>query len=746
MMKRVPAALAVFIWAGFLFAQDVPLSAGLDPRIEGVYEMEVPGSGKVVLQIYGKEGVLRTLEAGDRAVTIWERAQKGGLTFTKSSERNGTFVLTFLKETLGTETAFRVVNEKAGLDLTGKRISGIADVAADPASPSDRLGYFERHYRKTEYQIPMRDGARLYTQVYAPLDTTEPHPIVLYRTPYGIEPYGDLFSHATVPSLWFAKEGYIIVGQDIRGRSLSEGEFNYLAPDIPDKGTDSDVDESSDAYDTIEWLLATVPNHNGRVGVWGSSYPGFTAAMAAIDAHPAVKAVSPQAPMSDLFLGDDGHHYGAFYLAHYARYSYGIWRNREEPAPFRGRYFETETPDAYAYYLGLGTLKTISSTIFSEPNGMWDAAMAHETYDGYWQARSIYQHLRNITPAMLIVGGWYDAEDLLGTLKTYKTIETHNPGIKNILVMGPWIHSGWNLIPGRPAKMGVFDFAGTIARFQEKVELPFFNYYLKDTGEPDLPEAFVYDTGKNEWRSYTAWPPGESSRFDWFLAADNHLSPGSAVMTGDAYDAYVSDPADPVPYTREPKIRNDMGVAYNVEYFVEDQRFLADRSDVLRYTSEAMREDITVAGPVTAELYVSTTGTDADWVVKVIDVYPDDAPDPADNPDSVSMGGYQRLVRGEIMRGKFRNSFSEPEPFVPGKVTKVAFELPDVMHTFKKGHRIMVQVQSSWFPLFDRNPQTFCNIRKAGAEDFQKATHRVYHSREYPSHVSLNIVPSERME
>ncbi len=742
-LQSLTVAMFVFLFfQSLLYPQTKPEDiTNKYPEIEGIYELKIQDVATVAFQIYFKNGMLRTLEE-DGDLTVWDFVPDRELQFTTTSKRDGTFLLTFLEDDQGKFTRFHVGNEKVKLDAYGVKTAAFDDEKADPSSRCDRLGYFERHYHKSEYQIPMRDGIRLFTQVFSPLDSSEKHPIILARSPYGIRPYGEQFTHQTFPSLLFAKENYILVYQDIRGRSMSEGTFNELAPYIKDKKSSSDVDESSDAYDTIEWLLKNVPNHNEKVGVWGSSYLGFTAAMAAIDAHPAVLAVSPQAPCADTFLGDDGHHYGAFYLVHYASWVYSVWRNREEPAPFRWRYINYGTPDGYAFYLELGTLKNISAKIFKEENKPWNDAMAHETYDSYWKSRSIYPHLRRIKPAILTVGGWYDAEDLLGTLQTYKSIEKQKPGLQNTLVMGPWRHSGWNMIQRWDENMGVFSFTGTRAYFQEKIELPFFNYYLKGKGTLDLHEAHVFDTGTNQWESYDTWPPVQAKEKKLYFSDKSRLVfNGNSPKTKTSYDEYLSDPAKPVPYTLQPSLKP--GPSYNLDYFVEDQRFAASRPDVLVYVSEPLSEDIKVAGPITAELYVSTTGTDADWVVKVIDVFPGDAPDPKNNPQNVRMGGYQRLIRGDIIRGKFRNSFEKPEPFIPGQVTEVKFELPDILHTFLEGHRIMVQVQSSWFPLFDRNPQRFCNIRQANEEDFQKATHRVFRAPQYPSGIHLKVFPKE---
>jgi len=535
--------------------------------------------------------------------------------------------------------------------------------------------------------------------------------------------------------LYFAKENYILVYQDIRGMSMSEGTFELMRPYKREKTCAADVDESSDAYDTIEWLLKNVPHHNGKVGVWGISYPGYSAAMAAVSAHPAVLAVSPQAPLADPFLGDDGHHNGALYLAHYANWLYSVGQPRKGPSTEQLPRLRYPTPDGYSFFLQLGPLTNITAKVLGSENRPWNDAMAHETYDAYWKSLSIYPLLLDIKPAILTVGGWYDAEDLLGTLLTYKTIEKNNPGLPNTVVLGPWAHGRWNLIAGGTEDRGVFPFSGTRTYFQEKIELPFFNYYLKGKGTLTLPEAVVFETGTDQWRSYESWPPVEAKEKKLFFTNTGGLSFDQPTESPDAgFDEFLSDPAKPVPYTMQTTPR------YYRDYFVEDQRFAAFRPDVLVYTGEILTEDVTITGPVKAELYVSTTGTDADWVVKIIDVYPDDAPDPKTNPGNIRMGGYQRLVRGDIIRGKFRRSFEKPEPFVPNRVTKVEFELPDVQHTFLKGHRIMAQVQSSWFPLFDRNPQTFCNIRAAVEADFRTASHRVYLTAQYPSGVRLLVL------
>jgi hypothetical protein len=704
------------------------------PEIEGVYEFQL-GQRTTVVQMYFKDGALRHVATGNTESTKWDPVAGSEPTFKTVHPEQGTYLLEFLKDEKGHLSKFRIINETAKMDVIATKKGALDDNVADPSSPVDRLGYFERHYRKSEHMVPMRDGVRLFTQVYNPVDESELHPIIIFRTPYGTPPYGETFTHMTIPSLYFLKENYILVFQDIRGRFMSEGTFQFCSPYKADKKSAADVDESSDAYDTVVWLLQNIPHNNGKVGVWGISYPGFTAAMAALSSHPAVLAVSPQAPGADLFLGDDGHHNGALYVAHYANWLYSVGQARKGPTSEPAPRLLYPTPDGYSFFLRLGPLANITAKVMGSENRPWNDAMAHETYDAYWKALSIYPHLHDIKPAILVVGGWYDAENLGGALGTYKTIEKLNPGLQNTIVMGPWAHGRWNLLAGGSEDRGVFSFSGTRAYFQQKIELPFFNYYLKGKGTLDLPEAVVFETGTDQWRIYETWPPADSKKKTLFLTDNGRLSFEPATDSSSAdFDEYISDPVKPVPYTSRTVTQ------YHRDYFVEDQRFAASRPDVLVYSGEPLAEDLTIAGPIQAELYVSTTGTDADWVVKLIDVYPDDAPDPKNNPMNIRMGGYQRLIRGDIIRGKFRNSFERPEPFVPGRVTRIAFELPDVQHAFLKGHRIMVQVQSSWFPLFDRNPQKFCNIRAAEEADFRKAVHRVYHTARYPSAIMFRVL------
>jgi putative CocE/NonD family hydrolase len=610
----------------------------------------------------------------------------------------------------------------------------------DPNFAASLLGmnriYTMQNYEKLEYTIPMRDGKKLFTQVYSPIDSTQQYPIILFRTPYSVLPYGEeKLNYRTVlgPTMAFTKEGFIFVYQDVRGKFMSEGEYVDVRPHKPLKKLSADFDESSDTYDTIEWLIHNT-NNNGRVGIWGVSYPGFYSTMAVIDAHPALKAASPQAPIADWFIDDDFHRNGAFYLLQAVNFMRN-WAYRPQPSQTRpGSVLAYRKPNLYDFLLEVGPVAKIDELYFKGRIPMWTQMMEHGTYDDYWKAMNILPHLKNIRPAVLTVGGWYDAEDLYGPLKTYATIEDNNPGADNRLVMGPWYHGGWR---GQgPERLGdVLVYNASAGRyFQDNVLFPFFMYHLKEEGGPDPTEAYVYETGTNVWQLYSQWPPEDVVGRELYMHKDGALSFEEPTEVGkDIFDEFLSDPAKPVPHLGTTITR------WSYDFMHADQRYAATRPDVLVYKSPVLKEDVTLAGPIQAELFVSTTGTDADWVVKLIDVYPDNARDPVPNPTRVRMGGYQTLVRGEIMRGKFRNGFDRPEPFVPGEVEKVAFELQDVNHTFLKGHRIMVQVQSTWFPLFDRNPQKFMDIYQAEAKDFQKAFHRVYLSQDYPSHLKVNV-------
>ena len=589
-------------------------------------------------------------------------------------------------------------------------------------------------YEKIEQLITMRDGVKLFTSIYIPRDKSHSYPIMLNRTPYSVAPYGKDVKSSLGPSVLFQNEKYIFVYQDVRGKFMSEGEYVNVRPHKPQKSGKQDIDESSDTYDTIDWLIKNLPNNNGRIGMWGISYPGFYAAMGLIDAHPALKAASPQAPIADWFIGDDFHHNGALFLPHGFNFLSVFGQPRPQLTTEFPPRFAHGTPDGYTFFLNMGPLANADKKYLKGQVAFWNEMMEHPNYDAFWQARSTLPHLKNIKPAVMTVGGWFDAEDLYGALNTYKTIERVNPGIYNTLVMGPWFHGGWSRAEG--------DFLGDIhfgsktsAYYRENFELPFFNCLLKDKCNRKLPEALVFETGSNLWRMYESWPPPGVQQRDLYFQTDGGLSfQTPATSAKQDFDEYVSDPDRPVPYI------NGTAIGMTREYMIEDQRFASRRPDVLVYQTQPLSETVTVAGPLKATLYVSTSGTDADYIVKLIDVLPNDTPDNDPNPSGVKMGGYEMLVRGEPMRARFRNSFEKPEAMVPNQVTKIEFTLPDVNHAFRKGHRIMVQIQSSWFPLVDRNPQKFVNISRATEEDFQKAVQRIYRSGDQASRLTLNVI------
>jgi uncharacterized protein len=593
------------------------------------------------------------------------------------------------------------------------------------------------NYSKSEHQIAMRDGKKLFTIVYAPKDTSRSYPFLIERTPYSAGPYGtEAYRNSLGPSPAAMQEGYIFAYQDVRGTFLSEGEFEDVRPFIPNKKSKNEIDEASDTYDTIDWLVKNIPN-NGRVGVYGISYPGFYATMAALAAHPAVKAVSPQAPVTDLFLGDDDHHNGALFL--FESFTFQIFFGLPRPQPTANQFkpFDMGTPDGYAFFLREGPLAQLRQKYFKDQNKFWNDVFNHGSYDEFWQARTPLPHLKNVQPAVLTVGGWFDAEDLYGPLHVYAAIEKNNPGAHNMLVMGPWCHGCWSR--GLGDSFGNIRFeVKTGEWYREQLELPFFNFYLKDKGEfshsAKGADVWAFRTGANEWKSFAEWPPKEAQAKTVYFQANGKLSFNAPDETKEAFDEYLSDPSKPVPFT------NTVTNNRNANYMIEDQRFAATRPDVLVYTTETLTEDLTLAGPITADLFVSTMGTDADFVVKVIDVYPDNAPNNSPAGAQVKMGGFQMLLRGEVMRGKFRNSFSKPEPFTHNQPAEVKFTLQDVHHTFKAGHKLMVQVQSSWFPLVDRNPQKFVDIYRASAADFQKALHRLYRYGKLSSHLQVGVL------
>jgi len=618
------------------------------------------------------------------------------------------------------------------LALTG----GLLLAQPSPESSKEaagRLAYIKAHYTKSEHLIPMRDGIRLFTAVYAPKDRSQTYPLLLNRTPYSLRPYGvDQYRGSLGHGDAYMREGFIFVYQDVRGRNRSEGEFVHVRPVIPpEKRGPKDIDESTDTYDTIEWLLKNVPNHNGRVGIYGISYPGFYAAMGAVGAHPAMKAVSPQAPVTEWFIGDDFRHNGALFLTHAFNFLAMFGRGRPPEGIAAWPRFDYGTPDGYDFHIRTGALQNYEEKYFRGEISFWKDLLNNDTYSDFWKSRDPRPHLKSITPAMLTVGGWFDAEDVFGPLRMYESAERQSPGATNLLVMGPWHHGAWSR-PGYDRLGDVRFHQDTSKFYQEKIEFPFFLHHLKDKGEgARLPEAYVFETGRNEWHALPAWPPKEAKPRTFYFGENGKLADGKPSGAADAFDEYVSDPAKPVPFVGY--ITNIM----TIDYMVADQRFAARRPDVLVYETEPLDQDLRVAGPLKAKLHVSVTGTDADFVVKLIDVYPNDYPDNTPNPANIRMGGYQQLVRGEPFRGKFRKSLEKPEPFKPGQMDVVEFELPDVFHTFRRGHRLMVQVQSSWYPLVDRNPQKFMPIQDAKATDFIKATHRVYRSASAPSSLTV---------
>lgn len=589
----------------------------------------------------------------------------------------------------------------------------------------------KENYTKAEYRIPMRDGKLLYTVVYSPRDTSQTYPLLIWRTPYSCAPYGP-GKYRSLPTE-LAKEKFIFVFQDVRGRFMSQGKFVNMRPYIPHK-KGKQIDESSDAFDTVDWLIKNIKNNNGKAGMYGISYPGFYAAMACIDAHPALKAVSPQAPIANWFIDDDMHHHGALSLQMFFDFFsvFGVKRDSLTTRwPARPAY---PSPDAYTFFRRLEPLSQIDKKYFHKKIAFWEKVKAHPNYDEFWKKRNTLPHFKNIKPVVMVVGGWYDSEDLYGTIHTFKSIYNKNPGATNYFVMGPWPHGWWARFNGD--RLGDISFGSrTGVYFRKQIQLPFFKYYLKGKGNFNQARAKMFNTGSLQWHSFRQWPPQNITKEKLFLAADESLTFHNPVSKKVQYDEYVANPLKPVPYTAK---FIDSRQMYYRPYMNEDQRFAYTRPDVLVFQTKPLQHEITIAGPLLADLYVSTSGTDADWVVKIIDVYPDNTPNPHPNPTHVEMGGYQALVRADILRGKYRNNLTHPQPFVPGKVTEIKLPLQDVFHTFKKGHRIMVQIQSSWFPFFDSNPQTFTDIYNATKKDFKNAVQRVYFSKQYPSNIKFN--------
>ena len=570
-------------------------------------------------------------------------------------------------------------------------------------------------YIKIERMIAMRDGVKLFTSIYAPKDTSQNYPVLMQRTPYSVAPYGEQnFRRRLGPNAVFANEKYIYVYQDVRGRYMSEGVFQEMTPAIDNKQSNKDIDESSDTYDTIDWLLKNIKHNNGKVGIYGISYPGFYATASLPNAHPAIKAVSPQAPVTDEFEGDDAYHRGAFFMMDNFSFMNFFDHPRNKPQQ-RNAFINPNIgiTDVYDFYLKTGAIKRLNELYFHNQSKIWNEYLEHPTKDAYWQARNIRPHLVNIKPATLVVGGWFDAEDMFGALHTYEAIEKQNPVNDNRIVMGPWTHGAWESRDW--SSFDTYDFNTNTSAYFQQLEFNFFNYYLKGKGNFEAKEATVFVTGTNEWISFDAWPPKEATPIKWLLNENHQLLLKSGAIKG--VDEYISDPANPVPYINK-KSSDRLS-----EYMSADQTFASQRNDVVYYESEALNDDITICGPITANLFVSISGTDADFIVKIIDVLPEN--------------NMQRLVRAEVLRGKFRNSWENPEPFTPNKITPIKLVLNDAAHTFLKGHKIMVQIQSSWFPLVDRNPQQFMNIPAADDSDFKKATIKIYHDDAHPSSIEV---------
>lgn len=600
--------------------------------------------------------------------------------------------------------------------------------------------WVRENYTKKEYNITMRDGVKLFTTVYAPKNNSEKHPFLITRTPYSCAPYGeDKYQSRLWNFHWkeYLKEGYILVFQDVRGRWMSEGTFMDVRPFNPNKKSKKDIDEASDTYDAVDWLVKNIPNNNGNVGVFGTSYPGFYSTMAALSGHSAIKAVSPQAPVTEWFKGDDFHHNGAFMLCDAFNFYSGFGQPRPKPTTIGPKEFKHYTNDIYKYYLEVGALKNFSK-LMGDSILFWNDLMNHPNYDEWWKARDARVGCKNVKPAILTVGGLFDAEDCYGAWRLYEAIEKQSPTTNNKIVMGPWFHGGWS--KGDGSFLGNVRFSSKTSNyFQENIEIPFFNYHLKGKGNIDqLAEASIFFTGENKWRSLAAWPPKEMTPTPIYFNENGFLSFNKSA-TQNSSTNYISDPAKPVPYTE------DVLNGRTREYMTDDQRFASRRTDVITFKTSVLENDLTLAGTIIADLKVAISTTDADFVVKVIDVFPDGfvydtLVYTSDKENDYLMDGYEMLVRGEIMRGRYRNSFEKPEAFEPNKITTVKFELPDVAHTFKKGHRLMIQVQSTWFPLADRNPQQFVDIYHCDDKDFIKSEIKLFHDEINASSIILPVL------
>lgn len=595
--------------------------------------------------------------------------------------------------------------------------------------------FIVENYKKSEVYIPMRDGTKLFTSIYVPKKDGEQYPILLNRTPYGVKPYGIEpadYKKDLGPNMRLTRDLYIYVYQDVRGKYMSEGAFINMTPHNQVNADGETINESTDTYDTIDWLLENIKNNNGKVGQWGISYPGFYTAAGMIDSHPALVAASPQAPIADWFF-DDFHHHGAFFLPHTFNFFSTFGQPKHGPTKESVPKFIHGTNDGYEFFKKMTPLKKANEMYFRDSIKFWNEILEHPNYDQFWQDQNILPHLKNINCAVLTIGGWFDAEDLYGPLATYRSVEENNPKIFNALVMGPWGHGGWKRTTGE--SMGDVYFGDKTSNYYaNEIIYPFFSYHLKGEGKADLAEATVFETGTNRWKKFDTWPPENVKFKNLYFHKKQALSYSPPKSNEHGMEIFISDPENPVPFTEY----KDIGMPKR--YMTDDQRFLQKRKDVVYYQTEPLKADLTLAGPVSANLMVTTDQGDADWVVKLIDVYPDDHPPYANQPEK-DMGGYQQMVRSEVLRGRFRNSYENPEPFVPNELTKVEVPLQDVLHTFKKGHRVMIQIHSTWFPLVDINPQKYVdNIYKAESSDFVKAKHKISRSGSDPSFLRIGVL------
>lgn len=608
-------------------------------------------------------------------------------------------------------------------------VTSFSALAADKKS-DPRADYIRANYTKYEYQIPMRDDVKLFTSVYVPNDDSKTYPMMFQRTPYRVAPYGaDKYKTRLGPSDAFEKEGFIFVFQDVRGKFMSEGEFVNMRPQDAYKRGNSATDDATDTYDSIEWLVKNVDNNNGNVGMWGTSYPGYYTSVGAINSHPALKAISPQAPIADWFF-DDFHRNGAFVTPMAFIFFDTFDKQRDGQFAYWPKGMDQVTPDGYQFFKDLGPLTNVNEDYFNGERPFWNEIIAHPNYDDYWQSRDLLQHLSKTKPATLVVGGWYDTEDLYGPLYTYQTMSQKNSQSHIKLVMGPWSHGQWNSTKGG-ASLGEANFGfDTSAWFQKEVLLPFFKQHLKGEGEANLATATMFETGSNRWKKFDTWPPKAGNVQTLYLGNNEQLLDGN---TSKGASEYISDPNKPVPHSAK------VSRGWDKPYMVEDQRFAARRPDVLVFETDVLENDMTIAGAIDLDLWFSTTQTAADIVVKVVDVFP--GKDDNTNKVDKETGNRHELVRWSVIRGRFRESMSEPKPFVANQPTKVTFDLYDILHTFKRGHKLQIQIQSSMFPFIDMNPQHYVdNIFEAKESDYVKAMHTIYHNKDYPSAIRFKTL------